>query len=98
MEQVPWASYIAGVKVASIQHPEKVVDRLVAFQKIVRQMIVDSRQQGGLYEVSRTSSADKIYKIDTEVDPLLEEFCKDWSREMPLILVAEGLEDENGKE
>ena len=82
----------------AIVKPEKIVDRLIAFQKIVREMIVHSRKQGGLNEVSRASAADTIYKIDTEVDPLLEEFCQDWARETPLILVAEGLEDEKGVE
>src|SRR5208282_2689906 len=81
-----------------IAQPEKIVDRLAAFQRTVREMIIASRRAGGLSEVSRSSSADTIYKIDAQVDPLLEEFCREWSREMPLVVVAEGLEDENGRE
>jgi hypothetical protein len=84
--------------VARISKPQAIVDRLIAFQRIVREMIIASRKAGGLNEVSRSSSADTIYKIDTEVDPLLETFCEEWGRETPLVLIAEGLEDENGKE
>src|SRR5439155_17326595 len=36
--------------------------------------------------------------IDTAVDPVLESFCEEWGKETPLVLIAEGLEDEHGKE
>ena len=75
-----------------------IVERLKAFQRQVRDLIVRSRATSGLYEVSRSSAADTIYKIDTEVDPLLDAFCEEWGRTMPLVLIAEGLEDEHGKE
>ncbi|MGA3065844.1 MAG: inositol monophosphatase, partial [Tepidisphaeraceae bacterium] len=81
-----------------IPNPEKIVERLSSFQRTVREMIIATRRTAGMHEVSRSSSADTIYKIDAEVDPLLEEFCRDWSRELPLVLVAEGLEDEDGQE
>jgi fructose-1,6-bisphosphatase/inositol monophosphatase family enzyme len=81
-----------------IAKPEAILDRLISFQRTVREMIIRTRTVGGLSEVSRTSSADTIYKIDTEVDPLLEEFCKQWGKEMPLVLVAEGLEELDGTE
>jgi hypothetical protein len=77
---------------------QAIVDRLRTFQRTVREMVVRSRQATGLHEVSRSSAADTIYKIDTEVDPLLEEFCQEWSKELPLVLVAEGLEDPDGRE
>jgi fructose-1,6-bisphosphatase/inositol monophosphatase family enzyme len=32
------------------------------------------------------------------VEPLLVEFCEEWGKQMPLVLVAEGLEDEEGKD
>jgi hypothetical protein len=76
-----------------------VIDRLKHFQRLVRDTIVASHRQGqGLHEVSRTSSADTIYKIDTAVDPILESFCQDWGRDTPLVLVAEGLEGPDGQE
>jgi hypothetical protein len=78
--------------------PQPILDRLIAFQRTVREMIVRSRKSAGLNEISRSSSADTIYKIDTEVDPLLESFCEEWGRQTPIVVVAEGLEDKEGRE
>ncbi len=81
-----------------IENHQAVVERLIEFQKLVRDVIVRSHTLAGQHEVSRVSSADTIYKIDTEVDPILERFCEEWAEETPLVLVAEGLEDEAGNE
>jgi hypothetical protein len=81
-----------------IDNPQAIVDGLREFQRRVRDLIIRSRQQGSLHEVSRVSTADTIYKIDTDVDPILEEFCEEWSKTTPLVLIAEGLEGPDGKE
>jgi hypothetical protein len=81
-----------------IANPQAVVDRLVAFQKIVRDTLIASRDKQSLAEVSHATAADTIYKIDTEVEPLLEHFCEEWAKETPLVLISEGLEDEHGRE
>jgi fructose-1,6-bisphosphatase/inositol monophosphatase family enzyme len=82
-----------------IPNPQAIVDHLIAFQKTVRGALIRSRKaMEKLSEVSRSSSADTIYKIDTEVEPILVEFCEQWGRQTPLILIAEGLEDEQGRE
>jgi hypothetical protein len=81
-----------------IPDPQSVVDRLLAFQRTVRDLIIRSRTTAGLHEVTRTSSADTIYGIDAAVDPVLEAFCEEWGRSTPLVLIAEGLEDGTGKE
>jgi fructose-1,6-bisphosphatase/inositol monophosphatase family enzyme len=83
-----------------IGNPQTIVERLKAFQVSVRDLIVRSRGAAEtLHDVSRSSAADTIYQIDTAVEPLLEAFCDDWARETgPLVLVAEGLEDESGRE
>jgi hypothetical protein len=82
-----------------IENPQAIVDRLVAFQRRVRDLIMRSRAStAGLHEVTRSSSADTIYRIDAEVDPILEQFCEEWGRSTPLVLVAEGLEDDTGSE
>ena len=81
-----------------IEDPQSVVERLLEFQRAVRDLIVRSRQAAGLHEVTRSSSADTIYRIDAEVDPLLESFCEDWGKSTPLVLIAEGLTDESGDE
>ena len=81
-----------------IPKPESVVERLLEFQRAVRVLIVRSRAAAGLHEVTRASSADTIYRIDAEVEPVLEAFCEDWGKTTPLVLVAEGLEDGAGNE
>ncbi len=82
-----------------IPNPQKIVDRLKAFQAQVRELVRRSHSPTAVNSaVSHTSSADTIYKIDTLVDPLLEECCEEWAKEQPLILIAEGLTDEGGRE
>src|ERR1051326_3955619 len=78
--------------------PEKIVERLIAFQGGVREKIIQSRAAAGMHGVSRSGGADTIYRLDTEVEPILEEFFEDWGRETPLVVIAEGLEDEQGRE
>ena len=81
-----------------IQDPQSVVDRLRQFQRRVRETVMKSHKAGTQSAVSRSSMADTIYAIDTAVDPLMESFFEDWGRETPLVLVAEGMEDEHGRE
>ena len=81
-----------------IENPEAIVERLRGFQRAVRDVIIQSRNAGSLHEVSRVSTADTIYKIDTDVDPILEKFCEEWGKETPLVLIAEGLEGADGTE
>jgi fructose-1,6-bisphosphatase/inositol monophosphatase family enzyme len=78
--------------------PQPTVDRLIEFQKTVRNLIVSSRKSKGLYAVDRSTAADTIYAIDTVVEPVLEELCRDWARTAPLVLIAEGIENEHGEE
>lgn len=77
---------------------QAVVDRLKAFQRSVRDLVIRTRAAGELHEVSRSGVSDTMYKIDTEVDPILETFCEEWGKVTPLVLVAEGLMDANGRE
>lgn len=81
-----------------IPNPQAVVDRLVAFQARVRNVIRAAHQRKGLHEVAHTTAADTIYAIDADVDPILIEMCEEWGRETPLVLIAEGVHDENGIE
>jgi hypothetical protein len=83
----------------SLNNPQAIVERLLEFQRAVRDLVVRShRSSSGLHQVTRSSSADTIYRIDAEVEPLLEAFCEEWGKSTPLVLVAEGLEDEAGRE
>lgn len=74
------------------EQPEPILDRLRQFQRTVRQLLIHSRRQPALHAISRDMAADTIYQIDTLVEPMLEEFCREWAQTTPLVLVAEGLQ------
>lgn len=78
--------------------PNHAVQRLMDFQRQVRSALAQSRSSQQLHSVSRVSSADTIYEIDAVVEPMLEDFCRDWARTCPLVLIAEGLENADGIE
>jgi hypothetical protein len=78
--------------------PQSALDRLKQFQRAVRDQVIASRQSAGLTKVTRTTSADTIYQIDTVVEPILGDFCRDWSKTTPLVLIAEGIENDSGPE
>lgn len=80
------------------ESPQSVVDRLIAFQAMVRDTLMSCRSKQSLHEVSHTTAADTIYTIDTEVDPILESFCEEWGKTTPLILIAEGIANQDGQE
>src|SRR3982750_1202409 len=81
-----------------LSNPDRILARLREFQRIVRDHLIASRTSSTLHHVNRASSADTIYQIDTLIEPLLKSFCEEWSRETPLVLIAEGLEDDHGRE
>ncbi len=74
-----------------------IVDRLISLQRDVRQTIVRSHGTGG-HEVTRSTQADTIYAIDADVEPIIEEHCREWAKSTPLVLIAEGIENESGAE
>lgn len=75
-----------------------IVQRLTSFQSHLRDLILRSRTTQNLHTVSRETSADTIYALDTVVEPALIDFCDDWAKTTPLILISEGLENEDGSE
>ncbi len=81
-----------------LDQPEFILARLKEFQAALRDVLVRSRTQANLHAVDRISTADTIYAIDSLVEPLLESFCEELSKHIPLILIAEGLQNENGVE
>src|SRR2546423_300368 len=81
-----------------LDHPQSIVDRLIEFQNAVRLLLIEARRKPDLHAVTRDSAADTIYAIDAVVEPVLEAFCEEWGRQTPLVLIAEGLKDENGHE
>jgi fructose-1,6-bisphosphatase/inositol monophosphatase family enzyme len=81
-----------------LESPQLVIDRLREFQRAVRDVVIESRKRSQMFVVSRHSSADTIYQIDTMIEPILEDFCRDWSKTTPLVLIAEGVESEGFSE
>ena len=89
-----------------LRDADRHVEALMGLQAAVRDAVTRSRraarkQDAGaeaMAAVSRVSEADTIYAIDAAVDPILEEFCRDYARRQPLVLVAEGLEGDGGRE
>lgn len=76
---------------------ETVRDRLLALQQSVRDVVLRSHGAGG-HAVTRSTAADTIYAIDADVEPIVEAFCEEWAKTTPLVLVAEGIENEQGVE
>src|SRR2546423_14832080 len=81
-----------------LKRPEEIRDRVVEFQKLVRDVVIGSRSRGDLNAINRTTTADTIYAIDTAVEPVMEAFFEKWGRSTPLVLVAEGLEGDGRQE
>jgi fructose-1,6-bisphosphatase/inositol monophosphatase family enzyme len=82
----------------SLPDPDQIIDRLREFQRAVRDIVVASHRKAGGHAVTRSTQADTIYAIDADVEPVLEDFCREWSRTTPLVLIAEGIENEHGNE
>jgi fructose-1,6-bisphosphatase/inositol monophosphatase family enzyme len=81
------------------EDPQRIIDRLIEFQRAVRDQVIASRRStADLSAATRATAADTIYAIDTVVEPMLEEFCRDWARTTPLVLIAEGVEGAGGVE
>src|SRR5690606_3006041 len=76
---------------------EEIVDRLKKMQSAI-QSAVRARRSGPDSAIMRRSDADTIYGIDVVAEPIVEAFCRDWAGSMPLVLVAEGLIDDEGRE
>ena len=81
-----------------IANAQAIVDRLLAFQADVREVIRLSHAKGGNAEVAHETAADTIFAIDADVDPILIDLCEQWGKEQPLVLIAEGIHDEHGVE
>src|SRR5688572_15229682 len=70
---------------------QQAVDRLIELQCSIRDRVARSHRTARS-EVSRSTAADTIYAIDEDVEPVIEDFCRDWSKTTPLVLIAEGIE------
>ena len=75
-----------------LKNSKSILNHLLAMQKLIRTAVIESRGRKHLHAVDRESEADTIYAIDALVEPAIEEFCREWSRKLPLILIAEGID------
>jgi len=80
-----------------LPNPESILSHLRELQRRIRDTVIASRTQQDQASVTRTSAADTIYGIDAAIEPVIEAYCEGWSRELPMVVVAEGLEPETGK-
>lgn len=77
--------------------PEYFVKKLSDLGRLLRDAVIQSRRANSdfsgsaLSGVARQTLSDTIYNLDTQVEPELERFCTEWSREIPLLLIAEGV-------
>ena len=72
---------------------ERARDQLLVLQMAIQQTIVADlreRQAEALAQVSAQRGGDTIYAIDTNIERALLDFCRNWAKEQPFILVAEG--------
>src|SRR3954464_6756129 len=80
-----------------MMNAKSILDRLIELQRAVRDVVMRSHGAGG-HAVTRSTEADTIYAIDADVEPIIEEACRQWAKQTPLVLVAEGIENEHGVE
>jgi hypothetical protein len=74
---------------------EYFVDRIRELQVRLRDEVRRQQERLAVEEMSRIQEArdgDTIYAIDVHAEELLFSFCEEWGRELPLVLVAEGIE------
>jgi len=75
---------------------------LISLQAAIRETVtanLRSQQADVLSQVATERGGDTIYALDVHVESVLLDFCEDWAEEQPLILIAEGIseEDEEGR-
>jgi hypothetical protein len=81
------------------REPGYFVERLLGLGRAVRGAVVAGRDVGAAFSgVVREARADTIYELDAQVEPVIEAYCEEWGREMPLVLIAEGIAGEGGAE
>ena len=75
--------------------PEYFIDKLTTLQRALRDCVIERRGPGSRIEtisaVADERDGDVIYVLDAHVEETLFDFCREWSREMPFVLIAEGV-------
>src|SRR3954447_8502269 len=74
--------------------PEYFVAKLRALHDRMRERLVTQLRRetiDALSGVSDTRGGDTIYEIDERGEVVLTQFCEEWGREVPFVLIAEGV-------
>ncbi|MDH7571412.1 MAG: hypothetical protein QHJ73_17695, partial [Armatimonadota bacterium] len=74
--------------------PEQLIPRLRELQNRLRDAVCahrDTTSADHLSAVGGKRDGDTLYAIDLHSEEILLRFCEEWSREIPLALIAEGL-------
>ncbi|CAN5415789.1 hypothetical protein BH10PLA1_BH10PLA1_12890 [soil metagenome] len=80
-----------------ISNSNAIVEKLRQMQRLVRDAVIANHESTDRATVKYATSADTIYGIDVVVDEVIEAFVREWSKELPMIVIAEGMEPESGK-
>ncbi len=73
--------------------------KLLELGRLVRTSILSARDKNATFSgITKHTSADTIYELDTHVEPIIIDFCEHWGRDTPLVLIAEGISEEGGPE
>ena len=78
-------------------NPERIIERLRELQRLIRDAVVNARAAADLSGVDRAAASDTIYRLDVLIEPIVVDYCDHWSRELPMVVVAEGIEPETGR-
>jgi fructose-1,6-bisphosphatase/inositol monophosphatase family enzyme len=76
-----------------MQNAQDWTQKLQSLQRTIRDLVLRSHGSAA-HTVTRSTQADTIYAIDADVEPIIEDFCREWGQTTPLVLVAEGIESE----
>ena len=78
---------------------EYFVEKLCVLGRRIRSCVLEARAKHLVFsDIDRHSIADTIYAVDTHVEPVLIEFCEQWGREFPFLLIAEGIDGDETEE
>jgi fructose-1,6-bisphosphatase/inositol monophosphatase family enzyme len=80
-----------------LPNTDQLLERLRELHNAMRDALHAHLQQTAIEVMSAATEVrggDTIYALDTSAEEVLLEFCEQWGREIPFLLVAEGLNEE----
>lgn len=89
---LPTEEYIVRLRRLHDTLRSELLHRLHEQEVAVGTLSLGTHETSLLESVADVRGGDTIYTIDTHSEEILFAFCEEWGREMPLALVAEGIE------